>query len=69
VAGRPLAGVIPDHDLRGPIALYNAKVWKIQKGEFCNFAKSQKSKFVKSAKSDAKVSSVRNFRVRVNGDK
>src|SRR5665213_1804720 len=31
---RPLAGVIPGHDQRGPAALYNAKVWKTQKANF-----------------------------------
>src|SRR5665213_1081074 len=76
---RPLAGVIPGHDLRSPTALYNAKVFENSKSEFLEFlekakvenrtrAKSRKSEFLKSTKSDAKLSSVRNFCVRRNRD-
>src|SRR5665213_2269226 len=44
---RPLAGVIPGHDQRGPIALYNANVLENSKSEFLDFRKLKKSKIEK----------------------
>jgi hypothetical protein len=66
VAGRPLAGVIPGHDQRGPIALYNAKVWKNQKANFAILGKckSRKSKNREIAKVEIRESAKSNAKVR-----
>ena len=49
---RPLTGVIPGHKQCGPIALYNAKDWKIQKAKSGKRAKGKSGK-VQSRKSNA----------------